>query len=100
MKNKIIVLQDNTWLAPASLEGPKAGFGRKRVWRSFVDRSEDQGHTWTKGPEMMPDEAGWGSIQPTIWESRPGHVHMLTRSSRGSHAPVWRADSVRAHASS
>jgi len=94
VKNKIVVLQDNTWAAPASLEGPKAGFGRKRVWRSFVDLSEDQGHTWTKGPEMMPEEAGWGSIQPTIWESRPGHVHMLTRSSRGSRAPVWRADSV------
>jgi predicted neuraminidase len=41
VKNKNIVLADGTWLAPASLEGPKPG-GKRRVWRAFVDISHDQ----------------------------------------------------------
>ena len=58
------------------------------MWRAFVDISHDQGVTWKKSAELTPDEAGWGVIQPTLWESQPGHVHMLLRSSRGAHAPV------------
>eukprot|EP00854_Cymbomonas_tetramitiformis_P010305 gene10305-12189_t len=45
--------------------------------------------------ELMPpsSEGHWGVIQPTLWESAPGKVHMMLRSSRGHKAPVWRADS-------
>jgi len=94
VKNKNILLSDGSWLAPASLEGPKPGVGRRRVWRAFVDASDDHGETWVKGPELTPEEAGWGVIQPSLWESAPGHVHMMLRSSRGGRAPIWRSDST------
>ena len=82
VKNKPILLSSGAWLAPASLEGP-TGNKKGRVWRAFFDRSEDQGYTWTKSPDVYPQEAGWGIIQPTIWESPEGNVHALMRSSKG-----------------
>ncbi|KAK3280006.1 hypothetical protein CYMTET_12133, partial [Cymbomonas tetramitiformis] len=96
VKNKVIKLADGSWLAPASLENALGS--RKRAWRAFVDRSVDGGLTWEKWPkdgELMPpsSEGHWGVIQPTLWESAPGKVHMMLRSSRGHKAPVWRADS-------
>eukprot|EP00898_Chlorokybus_atmophyticus_P001333 jgi/Chlat1/21/ChrspC228539S00905 len=85
VKNKPIVLSDGTWLAPASLEGPYEG--RSRAWRAFVDRSEDQGKSWVASEMVLPDEEKWGVIQPTLWESEPGHVHMMLRSSKGTDLP-------------
>ncbi len=79
VKNKPIQLADGTWLAPASVE-------KNRVWDVFVDRSEDRGRTWVASPlvardrTLVPDP---GVIQPTLWESEPGRVHMLMRSTRG-----------------
>lgn len=86
VKNKLIVLSDGTWLAPASDE-------KKGVWNAFVDRSHDQGKTWTASlfltivRDSIPGE---GIIQPTLWESAPGKVHMLLRSSSGF---ICRSDS-------
>ena len=86
VKNKPILLSDGAILAPASLEldGP---------WRCFTDRSEDGGKTWIASPEIPMDRTqltGKGAIQPTIWESGKGHVHMLVRTSAGS---IFRSDS-------
>ena len=75
VKNKPIVLSDGIWLAPASVEGDR--------WDVFVDRSEDGGETWVAGGLVPLDRSrfeGAGVIQPTLWESAPGHVHMLMRS--------------------
>ena len=87
VKNKPIVLSDGTWLAPASIE-------RKDRWDVFVDRSEDRGLTW-ESTDLIPldhsDFEGKGVIQPTLWESKPGHVHMLMRSTCGY---VCRSDST------
>lgn len=98
VKNKLIALQDGTWLAPASLEGA--------AWDSFADISEDEGKTWTKSafvPVLHPGDEplaegetrqripGKGLIQPTIWESEPGHAHMLMRSTGGF---IYRSDST------
>jgi predicted neuraminidase len=86
VRNKPLILSDGTWLAPASNE-------KKGVWNAFVDRSEDGGVTWTAGPfvpvnrDSIPEE---GVIQPALWESQPGHVHMLLRSSAGV---ICRSDS-------
>lgn len=86
VRNKPIVLSDGTWLAPASDE-------KEEVWNAFVDRSEDGGKTWTATPfiaidrNLIPEE---GVIQPTLWESSPGQVHMLLRSSAGV---ICRSDS-------
>lgn len=86
VRNKPIVLSDGTWLAPASDE-------KKEVWNAFVDISHDAGKTWTRSPflELNRDSIpGEGVIQPTLWESAPGKVHMLLRSSAGV---ICRSDS-------
>ena len=86
VKNKVIVLSDGTWLAGASLE-PDA-------WDVFVDRSGDQGQTWTASALIERDPAifsGRGAIQPALWESATGLVHMLVRTTCGR---VGRSDST------
>lgn len=85
VKNKPIILSNGDWLAPASDEG-----GR---WNVFVDRSTDGGETWTATDYVAIDTtkfSGKGAIQPTLWESEPGHVHMLVRTSAGV---IGRSDS-------
>lgn len=87
VKNKPIRLADGTWLAPASTESD-------RDWDVFVDRSEDGGRSWQASPALSHGRAaiaGKGVIQPTLWESAPGQVHMLMRSTGGT---VCRADST------
>ncbi len=86
VRNRPIILSDGTWLAPASME-------LDRVWDVFVDRSEDGGKTWTATDKLELDRSiveGEGVIQPALWESKPGHVHMLMRSSSGK---ICRSDS-------
>lgn len=94
VKNKCIVLSDGSWLAPASSE-----IGR---WQAFVDRSDDKGLTWERsrlikqtrcavGKDKNGNDIKFGVIQPTLWESSPGHVHMLLRSTCGK---ICRSDSA------
>lgn len=86
VKNKIIMLSNGTWLAPASIETDTS-------WDAFVDISKDHGRTWIKS-SMVPlnhdNLQGKGVIQPTLWESKPGKVHMLLRSTEGF---IYRSDS-------
>lgn len=85
VRNKPIILSDGTWLAGASHEE-----GR---WDVFVDRSADGGREWTRSEYVVVDHGecdGEGIIQPTLWESTPGTVHMLIRSSCGA---IYRSDS-------
>lgn len=85
VKDKLIELADGTWLAGASNE-----VGR---WEVFVDRSEDKGKTWKASPYFKIDTTeikGKGAIQPTLWESKPGTVHMLVRTTGGV---IGRSDS-------
>jgi predicted neuraminidase len=85
VKDKLIELSDGTWLAGASNEVKR--------WEVFVDRSEDKGKTWKASPYFNIDTVeikGKGAIQPTLWESKPGTVHMLVRTTGGV---VGRSDS-------
>lgn len=103
VRNKLIVLHDGAWLAPASTE--------EGIWRSFADRSDDEGRTWSRSADVSIRELegtqpamvtgsdipvspqsfiGRGVIQPTLWESAPEQVHMLMRSSEGA---IYRSDS-------
>lgn len=102
VRNKVIALASGRWLAPASLENGE--------WRCFADRSDDCGATWQKSNEIFADlqsaksinpnykeipvseqsYSGRGVIQPTLWESEPGKIHMLMRSSEGC---IFRSDS-------
>jgi len=104
VKNKAIILADGTCLAPNSYEG-------EDVWSVFVDLSKDGGTTWKHMPPVIYEELeklesveasqppegvdpvslnSRGFIQPTLWESEPGIVHMLVRSTFGY---VYRSDS-------
>ncbi len=98
VKNKAITLSDGTILAPASVESEVA-------WDAFVDISRDGGESWTKSPFVplrrtdyhvidRPYDKhlcyGKGIIQPTLWESAPGKVHMLLRSTSSA---IFRSDS-------
>jgi predicted neuraminidase len=86
VRNQPIVLSNGTWLAPASIE-------RNKVWNVFVDRSEDGGKTWRATDTLQLNRniiTGEGVIQPAFWESKPGKVHMLMRSSSGN---ICRSDS-------
>lgn len=86
VRNKPIVVADGSWLAPASNE-------LKGVWNAFIDRSEDGGKSWVEtdfvplNRDSIPEE---GVIQPALWESEPGKIHMLLRSSAGV---ICRSDS-------
>ena len=85
VKNKLIELSDGTWLAGASNEINR--------WEVFVDRSEDKGKTWQASSYFKIDTTeikGKGAIQPTLWESKPGKVHMLIRTTGGM---IGRSDS-------
>lgn len=100
VRNKAIYLADGTILAPGSTEGP--------AWQCFIDRSTDNGKTWTRSePLSIPstrlavpiavklDRAtkspvGRGIIQPTLWEDEAG-VHALMRSSEER---IYRSDST------
>lgn len=80
---KMLVLSDGSYLAGASTEqGP---------WIAYADRSTDQGQTWTlSNPLRIYEGDRRGFIQPCFWETEPGSVHMLLRSSEGS---IYRSDS-------
>lgn len=87
VKNKPIALADGVWLAGASLE-------TSTHWDAFAERSENKGVTWQATPLIALDRsrcAGKGVIQPTLWESGPGQVHMLLRSTCGR---ICRSDSA------
>ena len=86
VRNKPIRLSNGVLLAGASNE-------KNKVWNAFVDRSDDNGKSWTSTPFLTLDRkdiGGEGIIQPTLWESSPGNVHMLLRSSCGL---ICRSDS-------
>ncbi|MCE7066554.1 exo-alpha-sialidase [Dyadobacter sp. CY326] len=85
VKDKLIELSNGDWLAGASNEVKR--------WEVFVDRSTDNGKTWKASPYLKIDTTeikGKGAIQPTLWESKPGLVHMLVRTTGGV---IGRSDS-------
>jgi predicted neuraminidase len=87
VRSKPIILSDGTWLAPSSSEL------EKQPWEAFVDRSTDRGQTWERTANFAQDGSTamkGGAIQPTLWESTPGHVHALLRSKMGR---ILRSDS-------
>lgn len=112
VRSKLLVISNGEWLAPASIE-------TEEFWDAFADISADCGETWSKRDVPIDHEqrhgggpgeiwtglaanALWetdvervfkwdGVIQPTLWESSPGVIHMLMRSTRGC---VYRSDSA------
>lgn len=104
VRNKLIVLSNGAAVAGGSIE--------KGEWSAFVDVSSDACRTWEKSAPIrikglvysagektaestiaVSEQSfyGRGVIQPSLWESRAGKVHMLLRSSEGY---VYRSDSA------
>lgn len=85
VRNKPIITSAGLWISGASHEEGK--------WDAFADISSDGGNTWNAAPYVALNRKefkGKGVIQPTLWESAPGKVHMLLRSSEGA---IYRSDS-------
>jgi len=86
IRSKPIILANGEILAGTSRE---AGMGRHDTrarpywsWSSWVERSSDGGTTWSiHGPIVYPGVT-FGVIQPTLWESAPGRIQMLLRSTQ------------------
>ena len=101
VRNKPLYLSDGSMLAPDSVE-------TATEWRPCIGISYDYGASFpaaswipinansvkdAKGgarPELSNLIAGKGAIQPTIWESAPGHIHALLRTTGGF---IFRSDS-------
>lgn len=97
VKNKPLRLENGTVLCPASVE-------TLTHWDAFVDITDDQFLTLHRSafvPLARPDSGltapiafpvtGKGVIQPALWQTTDGHVHMLLRSTEGW---VMRSDSM------
>ena len=85
VKNKPIILSNGDWLAGSSHEA--------NGYHVFVDRSIDNGKTWDASSYLSLGDTALRNkelIQPTLWESSPGNIHMLLRSSIGY---ICRSDS-------
>ena len=75
IKNKPFVLGDGTIVSGTSVES-------YRAWTSWVERSTDNGKTWTKhGPIVYPGHAH-GSIQPAIVTLGPKTLRMFVRTTQ------------------
>jgi predicted neuraminidase len=85
VKNKPIRLKSGRIVAPASVEA--------EFWDAFADISDDGGIHWRKSrlvPVQHETLASKGIIQPSLWQSRDGEVHMFLRSTEGK---IFRSDS-------
>lgn len=88
--NKPVYMDDGTIIAGGSLEGDPG-------WRIHVERSTDNGKTWTKvGPINDPVNTRYEIIQPTILVHSQKRLQILART--GSHgkdakiAQTWSED--------
>lgn len=86
VRNKSIILSDNTVIAGSSTE--------QGEWRAFFDLSSDGGKTWEKTDYITAkgvDGKDIGMIQPTIWQDKEGEVHAMFRTNCGR---IYRSDST------
>jgi predicted neuraminidase len=75
IKNKPLVLEDGTVVSGTSVES-------YRAWTCWVERSRDNGRTWTKhGPIVVPGQP-WGIIQPAIVPLPGKRLRMFVRSTQ------------------
>jgi predicted neuraminidase len=72
IKNKPLVLANGDVVSGTSVESYKS-------WTAWVERSADNGKTWTKhGPILYPGET-YAAIQPAIVRLRNGRLRMFVR---------------------
>lgn len=75
------VLQHGRILSPSSKETGTSSKVNSGKWRSYIEVSEDEGHTWALyGP--VPEASHIGTIQPALLVHRDGRIQMLCRTHR------------------
>ncbi|MHB8653776.1 MAG: sialidase family protein [Terriglobia bacterium] len=83
IKDKPIQLVNGDIVAGTSVESYQS-------WSGWIERSTDDGKTWSKhGPIVIPG-APYGLIQPTLVELRPNVLRLFARSRQGF---IYKADS-------
>ncbi len=83
IKNKPIKMSNGQWLCGGSIE-PE--------WECLMEVYSPATNTWECSVKLQVpgSDMNSGIIQPTLWESFPGHIHALMRSSLES---IYRSDS-------
>lgn len=85
IKNKPVVLEDGSWLAPSSTESLTEG------WKVHFERTPDRGGSLERiGP--VDKGKGYDAIQPSILFHQDGRLQALCRSKQGVIASTWSAD--------
>jgi predicted neuraminidase len=83
IKDKPIRLANGDIVAGSSVESYES-------WAGWVERSTDEGKTWSKhGPIVIPG-APYGLIQPSLVELRPNELRLFARTRQGF---IYKADS-------
>ncbi|MET3438468.1 sialidase family protein [Sphingomonas sp. 1185] len=88
IKNKPVIAADGSWIAPSSRE---EGNAEANIWSLRIERSTDQGKSWTVGPRIaspMHIEA----IQPSILFHPDGRLELIARTRQGALAQSWSRD--------
>lgn len=68
-------------LSPSSKETATASKEKAGQWRSYIEMSEDEGHTWAiYGP--VPATSDIRTIQPTLLVHKDGRIQMLCRTAK------------------
>jgi predicted neuraminidase len=84
VRGKMVVTSSGAIIAPSSIEKFIAHgmFSVNVLWESVIHRSSDNGQTWSSS--MVPYNRAKGEfggiIQPSVWESSPGNLVALFRS--------------------
>jgi alpha-L-fucosidase len=85
IKNKPIQLADGTILSPSSTESVV-----NDNWKVHIERSTDQGKSWTK--IAVDPGTEFGVIQPSILSYPGGRLQILCRSKQGNVIESWSDD--------
>ena len=83
IKNKPIRMENGDWLCPSSVE-------TEDEWFCVMEIFSPESNIWLSSEPIKLHDLPRGIIQPTVWESSPGKVHSLLRSTNGW---IYRADS-------